>query len=95
LAYLLPFRAPKYFPDHHQKNQGFSSPDQEVCDCVVPPHSHTLLPFPRHTHKALRFQMKELQAALDPFFRHRDVAWMQPGYFDGHPLHPKSENGNH
>jgi len=32
-------------------------------------------------------EMKELQAALDPFFRHRDVAWMQPGYFDGHPLH--------
>lgn len=29
-------------------------------------------------------QMEDVRASLDPFFRHRNVAWMQPGYFDGH-----------
>lgn len=28
-------------------------------------------------------EMKEVEAALDPFFRHRDVEWMKPGYVDG------------
>jgi uncharacterized protein len=28
-------------------------------------------------------EVKEMQAALEPFFRHQGVAWMRPGYCDG------------
>ncbi len=28
-------------------------------------------------------QMQEIEAALDPFIRHKDLEWMQPGYVDG------------
>lgn len=28
-------------------------------------------------------EMQDVQAALDPFFRHQNVAWMEPGYVDG------------
>jgi aryl-alcohol dehydrogenase-like predicted oxidoreductase len=29
-------------------------------------------------------KMNELRASLDPFFQHRDLEWMRPGYQDGH-----------
>lgn len=35
-------------------------------------------------------EMKKIEASLDPFFRHRDVPWMKPGYIDG--LHSFSIN---
>ena len=28
-------------------------------------------------------RMEELQVSLSPFYQHRDVEWMQPGYHDG------------
>jgi len=28
-------------------------------------------------------EMEEMQAALTPFYQHKNVAWMDPGYFDG------------
>lgn len=28
-------------------------------------------------------QMHKIEAALDPFIRHKDLEWMQPGYVDG------------
>ncbi len=30
-------------------------------------------------------EMKKIQADLKPFFEGRNLAWMQPGYTDGHP----------
>lgn len=29
-------------------------------------------------------EMKDMQAALDPFFHHHNIAWMQPDYVDGY-----------
>jgi aryl-alcohol dehydrogenase-like predicted oxidoreductase len=29
-------------------------------------------------------EIQDVQAALDPFFRHQNVAWMEPGYVDGY-----------
>jgi hypothetical protein len=30
-------------------------------------------------------EMEKIQANLEPFFAGRNLAWMQPGYTDGHP----------
>ena len=32
-------------------------------------------------------EMEKITATLDPFFRHHNVAWMEPGYVDGRHYH--------
>jgi predicted aldo/keto reductase-like oxidoreductase len=37
----------------------------------------------RNFHPLTETKMQEIRAALEPFYRHKNLAWMKPGYSDG------------